>query len=287
MEPCQKDGVLQLVVRIDAVEPLQFNNLEVRLASGEHEVDAAQALRYRIFYDEMGARPTARCLGLRRDFDPYDEICDHLLVVDLEKSGPAKPYIVGTYRLLRGRIAEQAAGFYSEGEFDLAALLAHSGEIMELGRSCIDAAYRRRGAMQLLWRGIADYIVRHDVQVMFGCGSLHGTDPQEARRALAFLHHFHAAPTDLRPRALAHRYVPMDVMKKQFIDPERAQAELPPLLKGYLRLGGYIGDGAVIDYQFNTIDVCVVVETENVTSKYVRHFVRDRPVVSHTGIAAE
>lgn len=259
------------------MEPLRFNNLEVRLARREAEIDAAQALRYNIFYEEMGAKPTPMRQRLARDVDPYDEICDHLLVIDLEQGSAEAPCVVGTYRLLRSSVAENSAGYYSEDEFDLGKLLDHPGEIMELGRSCINAAYRRRGAMQLLWRGIADYIFSHDVQVMFGCGSIHGTDVEEAKRVLAYLHHYHLAPKNLRPRALESRYVPMKTMKKRAVDPKLAQTELPPLLKGYLRLGGYVGDGAVIDHQFNTIDVCVVVETEKVTGKYIRHFTKDVP----------
>jgi L-ornithine Nalpha-acyltransferase len=271
------------------LEPLQFNNLEVRLAKADNEIEAAQALRYRIFYEEMGATPTPKCHQLGKDFDPYDEICDHLLVLDKARSTSSAPCVVGTYRLLRGSVAEKSAGFYSEGEFDLGRLLDGSGELMELGRSCIDAAYRRRGAMQLLWRGIADYITRHRVEVMFGCGSIHGTDVSEAKRVLSYLHHYHMAPKHLRPKALSYRYLEMNLMKKKRIDRDLAQAEMPPLLKGYLRLGGYVGKGAVIDYQFNTIDVCVVVETEKVTGKYVRHFIKPDAGLPATpiGVAAE
>ncbi|MFC4273386.1 GNAT family N-acetyltransferase [Sneathiella chungangensis] len=258
------------------MEPLRFNNLELRLAHNATDIDAAQALRYRIFYEEMGATPSPFCLEKARDVDRFDEICDHLLVVDLEKSTPAKPHVVGTYRFLRSSVARKHGGFYSESEFDLGHLKIFPGEIMELGRSCIDAAYRRRGAMQLLWRGIAAYIHIHEVQVMFGCGSIHGTDLEEHARVLSYLHHYHKAPGHLRPRALDEIYIPMKMMKRKEVDIELAQRQLPPLLKGYLRLGGYIGDGAVIDRQFNTIDVCVIVETENVTGKYIRHFSRDR-----------
>ncbi len=256
------------------MQPQHYNNLEVRLAETPLEIDAAQALRYRIFYDEMGATPTPRCKQLQRDVDPYDEICDHMLVIDLEKSDDAHPCVVGTYRLLRSSIAEASAGFYSEAEFDLKDLLACPGELMELGRSCIDSAYRRRGAMQLLWRGIADYIKKHKVEIMFGCGSIHGTDLEEAKRVLAYLHHNHLAPSHLRPVALEHRYVHMETLSKDMIDSKQVQSELPPLLKGYLRLGGYVGQGAVVDQQFNTIDVCIVVETEKVTGKYTKHFIK-------------
>ncbi|WP_373085208.1 GNAT family N-acetyltransferase [Sneathiella sp.] len=268
------------------METLQFNNLELRLAQCAADVDAAQSLRYRIFYEEMGATPTPQCRAFARDVDRYDEICDHLLVIDLDRSDNRGPCVVGTYRFLRSSVARKFSGFYSENEFDLGNLHAFPGEIMELGRSCIDAAYRRRGAMQLLWRGIAAYIFEHDIQIMFGCGSIHGINLKEQARVLSYLHHFHKAPGHLRPRALDDRYIPMNVLQKKEVDREKAQAELPPLLKGYLRLGGYIGDGAVIDRQFNTIDVCVVVETENVTGKYIRHFARNRTEGVAPGFAA-
>ena len=262
------------------MEPLRFNNLEVRLASNNAEVDAAQALRYRIFHEELGATQAPNDGSRHRDVDPFDAHCDHLLVIDLERSDADAPRVVGTYRMLRGDVAKATSGFYSTSEFDLGPLLTYPGEIMELGRSCIEAKYRRRGAMQLLWSGIAEYIVLHDVQVMFGCGSLHGTDPEEVRRPLAYLHHYHAAPVYLRPRAVDSRYVPMDTIAKDALDTDKALAELPPLLKGYLRLGGYVGDGAVVDHEFNTIDVCIVVETKSLAETYSRHFVRDRVAAS-------
>ena len=271
------------------MKAIRFNSCEVRLAENEADIDAAQALRYQVFYGEMGARPTPSCRQLGRDSDPYDEICDHLLVIDLEHSRPGAPKVVGTYRLLRGSVANASAGFYSEDEFDLSQLLNYPGEIMELGRSCINPEYRRRGAMQLLWRGIAGYIFRHEVQLMFGCGSIHGTNPEEVKRLLAYLHHYHRAPKPLRACALDRRYVPMDTMEKKHIDTKLAEAEMPPLLKGYLRLGGYVGDGAVIDHQFNTIDVCVIVETEKITNRYIHHFAKDNveALPNAAGVAAE
>ena len=257
------------------MKPLVFNNLEIRLASSSADVDAAQALRFKIFHEELGAKFSNHAKATGRDVDRYDEFCDHLLVIDLERGSRSEPCVAGTYRLLRGQIAKAAKGFYSESEFDLSVLRTYPGEIMELGRSCVDSGYRRRGAMQLLWRGIAEYLSLHEVQVMFGCGSLHGTDLKEARRALAYLHHFHSAPEYMRPRALQKHYVPMDTMELDEIDPKRAQSELPPLLKGYLRVGSYVGDGAVIDHNFNTIDVCVVAEAQNFTKSYVRHFIKE------------
>ncbi len=271
------------------MKPLQFNNLEVRLAETESDVDAAQALRYRIFYDDMGATPTTRCRALQRDIDSYDDVCDHLLVIDLSKSTPESPCVVGTYRLLRGNIAAATTGFYSENEFEVDNFIYAPEEILELGRSCIDGDYRRRGAMQLLWRGISEYIDTYRIKLMFGCGSIHGTDAHEARRVLSYLHHYHLAPKSLRPVAISNKYVSMDMVAKSALDVKQIQSELPPLLKGYLRVGGYIGEGAVIDRQFNTIDVCIVVETENLSGKYRSHFRRDsvKNPVAATMVSAE
>jgi L-ornithine Nalpha-acyltransferase len=247
--------------------------LQVRLAESKADIDAAQELRYRVFYEALGARGAVEAVHLRRDFDRFDERCDHLLVLDHSRgSGPES--VVGTYRLIRREAAARLGGFYSAGEFDIARLVAYSGEILELGRSCVDSAYRQRPTMRLLWSGIAAYVLYFDIVLMFGCASLPGTDPQTLAVPLSYLHHYRLAPPPLRARALAERYVEMNRLPKAAIDPARALAELPPLIKGYLRLGGFVGDGAVIDADFNTVDVCIVVKTDLVTEKYSRHYVR-------------
>lgn len=247
--------------------------LQVRLAESEADIDAAQALRYRIFYESLGARAAVEAARRRRDFDRFDERCDHLLVLDHSR-GTGPEIIVGTYRLIRRAAADRLGGFYSAGEFDIAQLVAYPGEILELGRSCVDSAYRQRPTMQLLWGGIASYVFYYDIAVMFGCASLPGTDPDALAVPLSYLHHRHLAPPGLRARALAHRYVEMNRLPVTAIDPPRALTDLPPLIKGYLRLGGFVGDGAVVDGDFNTVDVCVVVKTDLVTEKYSRHYVR-------------
>jgi putative hemolysin len=131
--------------------------------------------------------------------------------------------------------------------------------------------------MQIMWRGIAEYVLHHQVQIMFGCGSMHGTDPDALGAQLSYLYHHHLAPPALRPVAVPERYVDMRRLEPDAFNPKRALASLPPLIKGYLRLGGFVGDGAVVDYEFNTTDVCVVVKTDLVTDRYVRHLTRDEP----------
>ena len=245
----------------------------MRLARTPAEMDAGFALRFRVFYEEMGARPDTATAAARRDTDAFDTVADHLLVLDHDLGeGPAA--VVGTYRLIRREAAERVGGFYSAGEYDISPLLAYQGRILELGRSCVHQAYRTRGTLQLLWRGIAAYVFQHRIDLMFGCASLPGTDLDALAPALSFLHHNHLAPSALRPRALPRLHVPMDRLDPGGVDLRAALAELPPLVKGYLRLGGFVGEGAVLDAQFNTTDVCVVVKTDLVTDKYYRHYER-------------
>jgi putative hemolysin len=249
--------------------------LDVRIARSEEEIAAAQALRYRIFYDEMGARPTLAMQAVRRDIDDYDSICDHLLVIDHGSDG--RPQVVGTYRMLRQSVAEAHRGFYSAGEYDLAPLLAASrdglhsgGQLLELGRSCVAAEHRTPTTISLLWRGIATYLAAHGISHMFGCASLHGTNPDAHAAELSYLHHHHLAPEPLRARALID--VPMDRLAPGGYDVRAAQRALPPLIKGYLRVGAMVGDGAFVDTQFNTVDVFVVMPVGGITRRYLDRF---------------
>ena len=239
--------------------------LEARLAVTPADVAAAQALRYRVFYEEMDARPSAEMVSLGRDFDEFDDICDHLLVVDHSSGSQA---VVGTYRLLRRTVAE--GRFYSAKEYDIGKIVGVSGEIVELGRSCVDARYRTRATIQLLFRGIGAYVNHYDIALMFGCASFPGTDTHAVASQLAYLHHRFRAPPELRPRALETHYTEMNRLPASEIDSRAAWGALPPLIKGYLRAGGLIGDGAVIDRQFQTIDICIVAKLDQVSGKY-RH----------------
>jgi putative hemolysin len=249
-------------------------NLRIRLAEGAAEIRAAQALRYRVFYESMAAKPTEEMAAARRDFDSFDDFCDHLLVFDEERgSGPGA--VVGTYRVMRREGAARRGQFYSSDEYQIDNLIAYPGEILELGRSCVDPTYRSGATMQLLWRGIAEYVFYYNITIMFGCASLPGTDPEELRMPLAYLYHHHLAPPALRARAVPERYVAMDLLPPEQVNIAQARQALPPLIKGYLRLGGFVGDGAVVDPDFGTTDVCVVVKTDLVTEKYRRHYTRD------------
>lgn len=263
---------------IDAEEgigELRAGNLGLRIARTPEELEAAQALRYRVFYEEMGAQPDAAAAASGRDSDRYDAVADHLLVVDHDL-GDGVDAVIGTYRLIRREAAESIGRFYSADEYDITLIDRFPGRVLELGRSCVDFAYRGRAAMQLLWRGIAAYVFTHNIDLMFGCASLPGTDVDALAAELTYLYANHLAPEDIRLRALPNRYVDMRRMEPGDIDARQVLVGLPPLIKGYLRLGGFVGDGAVVDHQFNTTDVAIVVQTDLVTGKYYRHFERER-----------
>lgn len=243
----------------------------VRLAADDTEIEAALRLRYEVFYEEYGAKADAQTLESRLDRDDYDAYAHHLVVVD--RTGDEEK-IVGTYRLLLQDRAQEYGQFYTSSEYDLTDLKNSGAYLMELGRSCVYKDYRTRPVLQLLWQGIADFVTDHDVELMFGCASLHGTDIESLAEPLSYLHHFHASPGHLNPKALDKRYVDMNIIPKEELNPKKAFSALPPLVKGYLRLGATIGDGAVIDHQFNTTDVCIVVQTNQVTQRYRKHYER-------------
>jgi L-ornithine Nalpha-acyltransferase len=182
--------------------------------------------------------------------------------------------VVGTYRLLRGEVAERHAGFYSEGEYDLEPILAAQGHrrLLELGRSCVLKPYRSKRTVELLWQGIYAYVLHHRIDALIGCASLEGTDPDRLALPLSFLHHHARAPEAWRARALPERAVAMDRLPREAVDPKAALQALPPLIKGYLRLGATFGEGAVVDHQFGTTDVFVALPVEAIGARYRGHF---------------
>ena len=279
----QQDSVQALVTTHEQAVPARreyswpvlvaFGSLEVRIAETEAEIEAAQRLRYRIFYEEMSAIPTPQMREERRDFDRYDEFCDHMLVVDRSvRDANGEPTVVGTYRLLRGEVAARHGGYYTSSEYDLTPMLRGNPpgtRYLELGRSCVLKSYRAKATtMQLLWKGIVVYVNRYAIDVMFGCGSLPGTDPEALKLPLSYLQHFHQAPEELRVCARPELYVPMNRMAKDEIDPKEALRKLPPLIKGYVRAGCFIGDGAVVDKQFGTTDVLIYFPVSHIDQRW-------------------
>lgn len=258
-----------------------IGNLEVRLARTRAEVRRAQRLRYEVFYNEMSAKPSISAQLRRRDQDPYDAICDHLLVIDKspDQAGSgryqSRPRVVGTYRVLRQDMRRGSRGFYTQSEYDIAKLIDQRSpeySFMELGRSCVLKPYRNKRTVELLWHGLWTYIREHGVDVMLGCASFEGTNPDAHAMALSFLHHERLAPPEWRVSAHEHLHVPMDRLPRDEVDAKLALKGLPPLIKGYLRLGAFVGDGAVVDHQFGTTDVLIILPVEKIDPRYFEHF---------------
>ncbi|UWQ51444.1 GNAT family N-acetyltransferase [Leisingera caerulea] len=232
----------------------------VKIAATQEELRAAQALRYDVFVRELGGGGAMvdHDAGLEQDrFDPF---FDHMLVTDT-----AKGMVVGVYRLLRDDQAAKAGQFYSEDEYDLSVLKASGRRLLELGRSCLHPDYRGGMAMFHLWSGLAQYVEKHGIEVLFGVASFHGTEPQQLASPLAMLHHKHLAPPELRVRSKS--FQPMDLVAKADLDRKRAMLEIPALIKAYLRLGGFVGEGAYIDHAFNTTDVCLILDTARMNER--------------------
>lgn len=257
---------------VGTIEREDLEKISVRTTRTDEEVLEAQRLRYAVFYEENGALPSEAMREEKRDFDDFDDIADHLIVI--RKNDNGQEQIVGTYRLLRQSIAEKFGKFYSADEYELKSLIGSKKSLLELGRSCVLAEYRTQPILNMLWHGIADYITEHNIDILFGCASFNGTDVEAIKEQLSYLHHFHSTPADISPVAINGRYVDMNLMAKKDINEKPAFSSLPPLIKGYLRLGATIGNGAVIDEQFNTIDVCIVVQTSLMTQRYRKYYER-------------
>ncbi len=253
------------------------NIYRVKIAETDAERLGAQRLRYRVFVEEMGASARPEEHAARREWDAFDPQFDHLVLMS-DRPGIEDPLdrVVGAYRLMPGETAKAGKGFYSADEYDLAPLKTSGRKLVELGRSCVAAEHRGGVGMHLLWTELARYVFERGIEVLFGVASFHGTDPEPIADALALLHHRHLAPPDLRVRALDAHYLDMNLRRPEQIDATRAARQIPALIRSYLRLGGFVGDGAFIDHDFNTIDVCVIMDTARMQEGYRRFYERGR-----------
>ncbi|MEO0496640.1 MAG: GNAT family N-acetyltransferase, partial [Pseudomonadota bacterium] len=255
-----------------------LGSMDVRLAATPQEVRAAQRLRHDVFYAELNAIADAETQASGFDADRFDEICDHLIVIDREAPDVCeRGQIVATYRLLRQQVAEAHNGFYSATEFDIAPMLAahRDKKFLELGRSCVLEPYRNKRTIELLWQGTWAYILRYQMDVLFGCASLAGTQQAALMEPLSFLHHNCVATDQWAVQPLPHLIAPFTPMPKDEINPRTAMRSLPPLIKGYLRLGAKVSDGAIIDHQFCTTDVLIVLPVDQINPSYVNYYGAD------------
>jgi len=248
-------------------------NITIKLAETPVELRAAQRLRYRVFVAELGGSTDHASAGLGIERDAFDDHFDHLILQD--RLLPENDNVIGVYRLLRSDVAAKGLGFYSAGEFRLGKIASCGRKSVELGRSCVDKRYRNGVALHLLWNGLAEYVARHQIEILFGVASFQGNDPAEVAHALSFLHQKFLAPDELRVAAYGANAIALDILSDKEIDRAVALMQIPPLIKSYLRLGGTVGDGAFVDHDFNTIDVCLVMDTVRMSQKYKDFYQRD------------
>jgi L-ornithine Nalpha-acyltransferase len=249
---------------------------ELRLARDERDLRAAQRLRYRVFVQELGAQGPLVDHDGQLEIDMFDQHFDHLLLIDTRRDAAHLDDVVGAYRLLPSDRLAGPGRFYSQGEYDLSPLYATGRKLVELGRSCVHPAYRGGSAMLHLWNALAAYVLERDIEILFGTASFHGTDVNALAQPLSYLNLFHLAPPELRVTALPPHAVDMALVSKDAVERRLAMAGTPALIKAYLRLGGFVGQGAYLDHAFNTTDVCLVLDTARMSEKHREFWIRKK-----------
>lgn len=230
----------------------------VSLARTEGEVREAQRLRYKVFAEELGAKMPGH--AERIDEDRYDRYCEHLLVRDTDTNA-----VVGTYRILSPEQAKKAGGYYSEGEFDLLRLDSLRDSLVEVGRSCVHADYRGGAVITLLWAGLAQYMVENKYDYLIGCASIGMADGgHNAANIYNRIKADNLCPAEWR--VFPNCALPYEALG------DRAEEFLPPLIKGYLRLGAYVCGDPAWDPDFNTADLLMLLPMSRLNKRYAKHF---------------
>ena len=249
-------------------EPIIFKNFTIKIAESNFEIKKAQSLRYKIFFKEKKIKKKNFKFLLQRDYDFYDKISDHLIIIDNNRE--IRDNVIGTYRLLRGNCAKLYRGFYTEQEFDISNLKKNfsSKDILELGRSCVHPQYRSGIILKLLWQGISNYIKMYKIKILMGCASFHGTNPSKFKDEFSLLYESYRLPEDYDVKSLQSN----EISFNKNINHSTILNKLPPLIKGYLRAGGMVSENFYIDKEFETIDYCVIMLTEKIVSRYQNKF---------------
>ena len=242
---------------------------EVRLAANADEIKESQQLRYKVFIEEMGGSVTVHPEGLQLERDEFDDYCYHLLLIDRKnKSEGSNGKIAAVTRLMPGSDAESGIGFCSAKEYDLGPLMRSRKKCLELGRTCIDKAYRNGLTLHYLWKGLGSFVSERDIDLLFGLASFPGNDVRKISMGLSFIYNRYLAPQEIRPKALKHGLIDMNLVPETEFDKIKALGQIPSLLKGYMRLGARSGEGAFMDRSLNTIDICIVIDVRQMTEKY-------------------
>lgn len=239
------------------------NNFEVKLADNESELLEVCKLQYEellLYYNQENKIES----GIFED--EYDRLCDHLIAIDLKNNS-----IAGSYRLVRKDHIKEIGHFTTESEFDISKIKDY--EIMELGRAFVKSEYRDGSVISLLWEGIINYVIAHDIRFLFGTASFHGVDPSQYKHALSAIHYYHLSQLETRVKAINHP-VRLDQLPLEEVDMKLAKKEMPPLVKGYINLGATFGDGGFLDYDFNSLDVFTLIDLETVNQRYLQRFLK-------------
>ncbi|KAJ56722.1 ornithine-acyl-ACP acyltransferase [Actibacterium mucosum KCTC 23349] len=239
----------------------------IRLAEDPNDLRASQRLRYEVFVEELGGDGEMVDHDARIEQDAFDPFYDHMVLVDTRRDPANLDHVVGVYRLMRSDQMHRVGRFYTADEYDLSPLISSGRTLLELGRSCVHPDHRGGTAMYHLWNGLAAYVFDHDIEILFGVASFHGTDADALAQPLAYLHHNHLAPEHLRAKALADSYLGMERIPADQVNRKEAMLNTPALIKAYLRLGGVVGEGAYVDHAFQTTDVLLIMDTELMNAK--------------------
>ncbi len=265
---------------------IKVRDYEVRLTRTKEERRQVRALRYAVFVEEEGASATEEQKSLREEYDAFDLFAEYMAVFHGDK-------IVGTYRIIDRDAAEKMGGFYTESEFNISKIKKAQGNIAEMSRACVDAAYRENGlVMRMLWLGLGEYIAKRQIAILFGVASWVGKNPVDSAQAISYLYYNHLAPIGLRPTVLAEKFADgvdqrlsrMNILPPAFVDEDRARREMTPLIKGYLRLGATFGKGGFVDAPFNSYDVFVMMQTKKIDAAYQKHFAGSENAFEHLDI---
>jgi putative hemolysin len=238
-----------------------FSKLSLSLASTPEEIREVQRLRYKVFIQAMGLSALANSEGI--DKDEYDAYCDHLIVRDTKTLK-----VVGTYRVLSPHAARKIGQFYSEKEFDLSRLGNLRSSIAEAGRACIHPDYRSGGVIMLLWAGLATYMTRENCQYLIGCASVSLADG--GHNAVALYHALagnNFAPAEYRVTPI----VPFSIEERE----PGHTPQVPPLIKGYLRSGAWVGGAPAWDPDFHSADFFMLLPLAKLDSRYARHYLKE------------
>lgn len=248
---------------------LYQNRFEIRFAQNKIEIIESQKLRHKVFIEEMGGLRNNLSLVSNLESDKFDDFCRHLIIIDHKNSKQfPNGKIIGVTRLMLIEDSKNGIGFYCSQEFNINSIISTKKECLEIGRTCIDNEYRNTLILHFLWIELGSFCSKTGVKILFGVASFSGNNVKKIEMALSHIHNNYLAPPKIRPMALEHGYIKMNIVPKDKINKLNALKQMPSLLKSYLRLGAKVGEGAFMDKELNTIDVLIMIDVSNMTNKY-------------------